>query len=210
MTEAENRLWYFLRDRRFQGAKFRRQVPVGPYVVDFLCVPARLVVEADGGQHAERVAHDEERTRFLAAQGYRVVRFWNNEVMENIEGVMEVIGRELAACTLTPGGGLPSPSGRRVGDEGLANAACTLTPGPSPKGEGREATLTPGGGLPSPSGRRVGDEGLGDAMCTLTPGPSPKGEGRKATLTPGPSPKGEGRRETLTPGPSPKGEGRRA
>ena len=118
-TEAELRLWYFLRDRRFAGAKFRRQVPVGPYIVDFLCVAASLVVEADGGQHAERAAHDEERTRYLESQGFRVVRFWNNDVMGNIEGVMEVIGRELA-----PG---------------------TLTPGPSPKGEGRKSGCAPEG-----------------------------------------------------------------
>ncbi|MCM2327024.1 MAG: endonuclease domain-containing protein [Lysobacter sp.] len=152
-TEAELRLWYFLRDRRFAGAKFRRQVPVGPYVVDFLCVSASLIVEADGGQHAERAAHDEERTRYLESQGYRVVRFWNNEVMGNIDGVMEVIGRELAAGTLTPGPSpkgegrkaLPSPSGRRVGDEGVADAVSTLTPGPSPKGEGSKALSSPRG-----------------------------------------------------------------
>ena len=103
-TEAENRLWSYLRDRRFQGAKFRRQVPIGPYVVDFLCVSAALVVEVDGGQHSEQVAHDESRTRFLEARGYRVVRFWNNDVMGNIGGVMEVI-----AMALTPD---PSPGGR--------------------------------------------------------------------------------------------------
>ncbi|MGE0356561.1 MAG: endonuclease domain-containing protein [Burkholderiales bacterium] len=102
-TEAENRLWYFLRDRRFRGAKFRRQVPVGPYVVDFLCVSAALVVEVDGGQHSERVDRDEARSRFLEAKGFRVLRFWNDEVMGNIEGVMEVI-----AHGLTPD---PSPEG---------------------------------------------------------------------------------------------------
>ena len=102
-TEAENRLWYFLRDRRFTDAKFRRQVPIGPYVVDFLCLSAALVVELDGGQHSERVDHDEARTRFLEARGFRVVRFWNDEVMGNTEGVLSVIARYL-----TPG---PSPEG---------------------------------------------------------------------------------------------------
>jgi very-short-patch-repair endonuclease len=102
-TEAENRLWCFLRDRRFAGAKFRRQVPVGPYVVDFLCVSDWLVVEADGGQHSERTEHDEARTKYLEANGYRVLRFWNNDVMGNIEGVMQAI-----AMALTPG---PSPKG---------------------------------------------------------------------------------------------------
>ena len=102
-TDAEERLWYFLRDRRFLGAKFRRQVPVGPYVVDFLCVSASLVIEADGGQHAERAVYDGERTAYLEARGYRVLRFWNNDVMQNIEGVMQAI-----AMTLTPD---PSPKG---------------------------------------------------------------------------------------------------
>jgi len=117
ITEAESRLWYFLRDRRFKGAKFRRQVPVGPYVVDFLCVAASLVVEADGGQHSERMARDEERTKYLEGNGYRVVRFWNNDVMGNIEGVMEVIGRELDMRTLTPG---PSPKGEGSRGKGKA------------------------------------------------------------------------------------------
>ena len=72
--------------------------------MDFLCVSAALVVEVDGGQHSEQVAHDESRTRFLEARGYRVVRFWNNDVMGNIGGVMEVI-----AMALTPD---PSPGGR--------------------------------------------------------------------------------------------------
>jgi len=99
-TEAENRLWYFLRDRRFSGAKFRRQVPIGPYVVDFLCVSASLVVEADGGQHAERIAHDEARTNYLASQGYRVIRFWNNDVMNNIEGMMAAIDVALTPAPL--------------------------------------------------------------------------------------------------------------
>ncbi len=124
-TEAENRLWYYLRDRRLQGAKFRRQVPIGPYVADFLCLEASLVVEADGGQHSERIAHDEERTRFLEARGYRVLRFWNNDVMVNIEGVMEVIGRALASDPLTPG---PSPKGE---------GSIAVAPGSSPEGAGR-------------------------------------------------------------------------
>ena len=95
LTEAENRLWYYLRDRRFRSAKFRRQVPIGPYVADFVCIAARLVVEVDGGQHSERAAYDTARTRFLEARGYRVMRFWNNDVMENIDGVMEVIAAAL-------------------------------------------------------------------------------------------------------------------
>src|SRR5260221_493475 len=75
MTGAEQRLWYHLRAGRFQGWKFRRQVPLGRYVVDFLCEEARLVVEVDGGQHAERLEQDSARTQWLAAQGYAIVRF---------------------------------------------------------------------------------------------------------------------------------------
>jgi len=96
-TDAERLLWSRLRDQRLAGYKFRRQHPIGPYVVDFACVERHLVVEVDGGQHAldsER-ARDEERTRRIEAEGFRVLRFWNNEVLTNLEGVLEAI---LAAC----------------------------------------------------------------------------------------------------------------
>lgn len=86
MTGAERKLWYALRDRRFVGSKFRRQVEIGPYIVDFLCIAEQVVIEVDGGQHSEEA--DAPRTAFLEAQGYRVVRFWNNEVLGNLEGVL--------------------------------------------------------------------------------------------------------------------------
>jgi very-short-patch-repair endonuclease len=95
MTEAENRMWYYLRARRFEDRKFRRQVPMGPYIVDFLCEQARLIVEVDGGQHDEQRAYDHVRTTWLNAQGYEVLRFWNNEVMGNMEGVGDVISEAL-------------------------------------------------------------------------------------------------------------------
>jgi very-short-patch-repair endonuclease len=94
-TEAERRLWFLLRDRRLDGAKFRRQVPIGNYIVDFACQEARLVVELDGGQHADQVAYDTARTQWLAGVGYRVLRIWNNEVFENEEGVLTAIYNEL-------------------------------------------------------------------------------------------------------------------
>ena len=94
-TEAETRLWLGLRDRRLGGAKFRRQVPVGPYVADFACYTARLIVELDGGQHAENAEADALRTDWLEAQGFRVLRFWNNDVMANIDGVLERISAAL-------------------------------------------------------------------------------------------------------------------
>jgi len=91
MTDAECALWYRLRAGRLEGMKFRRQVPLGPCVVDFLCERARLVVEIDGGQHAEQTDRDAARSEWLSARGYRVVRFWNDEVLENLEGVLEAI-----------------------------------------------------------------------------------------------------------------------
>jgi very-short-patch-repair endonuclease len=90
-TDAEHRLWARLRDRQLGGAKFRRQHPIGPFVADFCCPQGKLIVELDGGQHAEDVAADEKRSRFLEAQGYRVLRFWNHDVLQNTEAVLERI-----------------------------------------------------------------------------------------------------------------------
>ncbi len=90
MTDAERKLWYALRDRRLAGIKFRRQAPIGPYVADFICYEARLVIEVDGGQHADS-ASDPIRDRWLATNGFRVLRFWNNEVLGNIEGVLAAV-----------------------------------------------------------------------------------------------------------------------
>ena len=94
-TEAERLLWYLLRDRRLNGAEFRRQVPIGNYIVDFVCQEAKLVVELDGGQHADQVAYDTARTEWLVSVGYRVLRFWNNDLTENEEGVLTAIYNEL-------------------------------------------------------------------------------------------------------------------
>ena len=94
-TRAEAHLWQALRAHRLGGWKWKRQVPWGPYYLDFLCVEAGLVVEADGGQHSDQVAHDERRTAFLARSGLRVLRFWNSEVLTNRHGVCLTI---LEAC----------------------------------------------------------------------------------------------------------------
>ena len=88
-TDAERVLWLRLRDRRLNGLKFRRRVPIDRYVVDFFCADAHLVIEVDGGQNAN--ADETNRTKVLAAMGYLVLRFWNNEVHENIDGVLETI-----------------------------------------------------------------------------------------------------------------------
>lgn len=90
-TEAERVLWERLRDRRLAGFKFRRQHRIGPYYADFACAEAMLVVELDGSQHLEQVDCDAARTRFLESLGYRVLRFWNDEVMVRTEDVLEAI-----------------------------------------------------------------------------------------------------------------------
>ena len=92
-TDAENRLWYYLRDRRLEGAKFVRQFPIGGFVADFACRDAHLAIELDGGQHSP--AADAPRTEVIEAFGYRIIRFWNNDVLENTEGVLEAIRQEL-------------------------------------------------------------------------------------------------------------------
>ncbi len=90
-TDAERAMWRQLRDRRLQGHKFRRQVPFPPYVVDFLCDDAKLVIEVDGGQHDWNRAKDEIRTRFIEQLGFRVIRYWNNDVLSNMDGVLQQI-----------------------------------------------------------------------------------------------------------------------
>jgi very-short-patch-repair endonuclease len=90
MTEAERRLWSLLRGHQMAGYKFRRQHPVGPYILDFACVRLKLAVEADGGQHADN-AHDAFRTAWLEARGWRVVRFWNREIMGETESVLATL-----------------------------------------------------------------------------------------------------------------------
>ena len=90
-TDAETHLWARLRNRQLKGRKFRRQVPIGPYIAGFVCLEDSLVVELDGGQHARRSSADDERTAWLQAEGYRVVRFWNHDVLQNTEGVLQAI-----------------------------------------------------------------------------------------------------------------------
>jgi len=89
-TDAERKLWYAFRDRRFANFKFRRQVPVGPFIADFICYDARVVVEVDGSQHAES-ASDARRDRWFAANKFLVLRFWNNDVLKNLEGVLTLV-----------------------------------------------------------------------------------------------------------------------
>jgi adenine-specific DNA-methyltransferase len=94
-TDAEKFLWKHLRLRQLDGYKFRRQRPVGPYIVDFVCLEKKLVIEVDGGQHAENQVADCRRDAWLRSQGYEVLRFWNDEVLKKIDGVSEVIFQAL-------------------------------------------------------------------------------------------------------------------
>ena len=155
-TEAEARLWGLLRDRRLVGFKFRRQVPVGRYVVDFACFDARLVVELDGSQHFES-ARDVRRDAELTARGFEVLRVWNNELWDNRDGVLEGV---LAA--------LVRRTGRDAGGLGFVAPPSSALRAPSPiKGEGQNAGPEFGAGRdraasPSPlmgEGGRSPDEG---------------------------------------------------
>lgn len=106
MTEAERALWRHLRLRQVGGAKFRRQQPIGPYILDFVCFEKKLVIEVDGGQHSEQGAYDGERSAWLEAEGFRVLRFWNHDVLGQIEAVAEAIMEALSGWSEIP----PPPS----------------------------------------------------------------------------------------------------
>jgi len=90
-TDAERPLWRHLKAKQLDGLKFRRQEQIGRFIVDFVCYEKSLIVEADGGQHAVEIEKDEERTRWLEAQGFKVLRFWNHEILTNIEGVIDSV-----------------------------------------------------------------------------------------------------------------------
>ena len=91
LTDAEQALWQILRNRQVSGYRFRRQAPIGPYIVDFVCFENRLVIEVDGGQHVEQADYDAERTAWLESAGFRVIRFWNNQVLGEREAVKDEI-----------------------------------------------------------------------------------------------------------------------
>ena len=99
LTDAERVLWNILRNRQVLGYRFRRQAPIGPYIVDFVCFENRLVIEVDGGQHVEQADYDADRTGWLEGAGYRVMRFWNNQVLEEREAVRDAVWSGSAAIT---------------------------------------------------------------------------------------------------------------
>ena len=121
-TDAERRLWRHLSRRQLGGFKFSRQMPIGPFICDFLCRERGLVIELDGGQHAEQAVRDSRRTAFLEKRGLTVLRFWNNEILQNTDGVLQVILAQLqdtparfARTPLPLAGGEEPRSGEGVG-----------------------------------------------------------------------------------------------
>ena len=135
-TNAEGLLWHYLSRKQLAGYRFRRQQPIGPYIADFACLSEKLLIELDGGQHAERTASDNRRDRFLQEKGYRVLRFWNHEVFENCFGVLESIHAALPHHPPLEGGskdgslsGRGSPPPPQPAPDGLASA--TPPPGGS-------------------------------------------------------------------------------
>jgi len=112
-TDAERAFWFRVRDRRLDGWKFKRQMPIDRYVVDFCCPDARLIIELDGGQHDANAQADEARTRVLSSMGYLVLRFWNNDVLANTDGVLETVLDTLDRHRSSPPHPGPLPSGER-------------------------------------------------------------------------------------------------
>jgi len=165
-TDAEGRLWRALRGRQLEAWKFRRQHAVGPYIADFVCLEAGLVLELDGGQHAEDAERDARRTAYLQGQGFRVLRFWNHDVLQNPEGVLEAVRAELAAR--------PSPRPSPPRGEGGHEAPPAA---PLPGGEPATASPLPSGG-PAPASPLPSGE-----PATASPLPS----GEPATASPLPS-----------------------
>ena len=175
ITDAEKHLWRYLRHEQIEGCKFRRQNPIGPYIVDFVSFDAMLIIELDGGQHAENMEADQQRTQFLNSRGFKVIRFWNTQVFQETEAVLEVIRREILVLsrphpnpppmgegTDTVGFTPPTNGGRLGGGRSNDGEAPELTrpnaslnrphPNPPPWGEGTDAF----GLTPPPNGGRLG------------------------------------------------------
>ena len=127
MSDAEQALWHLLRGRQISGLKFRRQHPVGDYILDFVCLENKLVIEVDGGHHGQQAGYDENRTQKLRAAGFHVLRFWDNEVLKEMESVKEKIW--LVVQELQPH---PPPSGAIVPILKLIVIAMALDGGAQP------------------------------------------------------------------------------
>ena len=146
-TDAEKKLWSRIRNRQINGWKFNRQVPSGPYVLDFFCFEASLAIEVDGSQHAdERVEHDRKRTAYLDQQGILVLRFWNADVLNNIDGVMQRIYLTLGQRPAPSPGALKRQRSSSEGEQARR---------PLPKGRGEGVNEVGGATIPSPLGEKV-------------------------------------------------------
>jgi very-short-patch-repair endonuclease len=158
-TDAERRLWYWLSGRELCGFKFVRQIPLGPYVVDFLCRSKRLVIEIDGEQHADSVG-DVRRTAWLNRHGYSVLRFWNHEVLRERDSVLDAVLAVLSGDIAAPSPGLRfapadlSPAGRG-GEAGISDGPATASiQEPAPALERRPLHRGGSSGPAMPAGRR--------------------------------------------------------
>ena len=139
-TPAERKLWPYITDHRLNGVHFYRQVVMRPHICDFVARSQKLVIELDGGQHSDAIDYDRKRTTFLEARGYRVLRFWNNDVMGNIEGVVKTIEQALAAPPPASAGGVDSPRARGGGPVALDEHS------PSPSSLRSSSPPAPAGG----------------------------------------------------------------
>jgi isoleucyl-tRNA synthetase len=141
MTDAEIKLWSIIKERKINGVEFRRQQAIGPYIADFCSLSHALVIEVDGSQHAENKIYDSQRTEFIQKAGFRVIRFWNNEVLENIEGVWEKINENLKDLQKFPLPTLPRRRGRSYSNgEGVSPASAGFSfSSPASGGQGDEA-----------------------------------------------------------------------
>ena len=158
-TNAEGLLWHYLRNKQLDGHKFRRQQPIGPYIVDFACMPRKLIVELDGGQHAKQQAYDNKRDTFLKDKGFRILRFWNNEVFENCFGVLESIYNALHHHPPRQGGSKEASLSQR-----------SFPPPPQPSPDGSLSATPPQGGSEWTSERaRAYLDSMDDDIMALFP-----------------------------------------
>ena len=121
-TDAERLLWRHLKAKQLEGLKFRRQEQIGQFIADFVCYERGMIIEADGGQHALEKEKDAERTQWLNSQGFTVLRFWNNEILTNIGGVLEVVRLRCLSAALVSS--LPSPQPSPTRGEGALESRC--------------------------------------------------------------------------------------
>ncbi|MEW6678402.1 MAG: endonuclease domain-containing protein [Pseudomonadota bacterium] len=142
-TDAEQLLWQILRAKRFLGLKFRRQHPVGRYILDFYCGELKLAIELDGGQHAEHQAYDQDRTRFLEEQGIHVLRYWNNQMLGETEAVLETIHQEVMGRRPSPPA--PLPLAGEGSNTSVDSSASPSSPSPASgggvRGEGQRGSV---------------------------------------------------------------------